>query len=143
MNPEIREYLETWRKGEIIPSPAAAFLGSQLVNFSDGFAEVTLRIDPDHLNSFGTIQGGLLCALADVAMGTAVATTLNPGEQFSTSNLDSMFCRPATSGILHASARVIFRGRSATHAECGIMSGDRLVARFSSTCMIRKNNGTD
>ncbi len=143
MNTEMANYLEAWRAGDISPSPAAAFIGSELVAFGDGFSEVQLEISGEHRNSFGTIQGGILCALADVAMGTAVATTLETGEQFSTTNLNSMFCRPATSGRLHAAARVLHRGRSTALSECEITCGETLVARMTCTCMIKdlKNSG--
>lgn len=39
----------------------------------DGVAEVIVEAGKDHLNPNGTVHGGLLATMLDVAMGTAAA----------------------------------------------------------------------
>ena len=40
----------------------------------------------------GTIQGGVICALADAAMGMAYASRLEEGESFTTLELKANTC---------------------------------------------------
>jgi acyl-coenzyme A thioesterase PaaI-like protein len=42
----------------------------------------------------GTMHGGILCDLADAAMGMAFASTLAPLESFRTTSLSINFFRP-------------------------------------------------
>ena len=45
----------------------------------------------------GTLHGGVLCDLADAAMGMAFVTTLAPDESFTTVELSINFFRPVWS----------------------------------------------
>ena len=42
----------------------------------------------------GTLHGGILCDVADAAMGMAFVTTLSPDESFTTMSLTINFFRP-------------------------------------------------
>ena len=53
----------------------------------------------------GTVQGGILAALAAAAMGWAYMTTLGEGESYTTLEMKVNFLRPARSGPLVAAAR--------------------------------------
>lgn len=138
MNKEIEGFLAAWRDGETSLSPAAALIGTQLINFGNGSADVVLPLSEPHLNSSGTVQGGILCSLADVAMGTAVFTKIEKGDRFTTTNLNAMFYQPATSGKLLAAARVVHPGRTLMHTECDITADCRMVAKMSATFAIKK-----
>jgi uncharacterized protein (TIGR00369 family) len=82
----------------------------------------------------GTVHGGILCDLADAAMGTAWVTTLKEGESFTTLELKINFLRPFWQGKLIAHGRVVKRGRMVGMAECDVVDEqDRLIARVSCT----------
>ena len=84
----------------------------------------------------GTVQGGILAALADAAMGWAYMTTLGEGESYTTLEMKVNFLRPARSGPLTARARVLSAGRTIGLVECAMLGeGDKLVAHAVSTCM--------
>jgi uncharacterized protein (TIGR00369 family) len=84
----------------------------------------------------GTVHGGVLCDLADAAMGMAYASSLDEGETFTTLELKINFLKPVWSGRLIATGRLVKGGRTVGLAECDVMDDkDRLVARASSTCM--------
>lgn len=138
MNSTLSEYLKAWRDGLVPAPPITVLIGARLAQYGDGWAEVELDADERRHNPFGAVQGGLLCTLAGVAMGAAAATTLKKGERFSTTNLDAQFCRPVTAGLLCARAQVFFRGRTTVHVTCEIYAGDQLVARLSSTCLVKQ-----
>jgi uncharacterized protein (TIGR00369 family) len=87
----------------------------------------------------GTLHGGILCDVADAAMGTAVATTLEQGESFTTLELKINFLKPVWNAKLMATGKVVRRGRVICLAECDVTDEKgSLVARASSTCMILK-----
>ncbi len=91
---------------------------------------------PQHGNPFGTVQGGILCAIADAAMGTAYVSALADGESMTTLELKMNFLRPVRQGRLTAVADVIKQGQRVGLVECTITDEQgRLVARASSTCL--------
>ena len=47
-----------------------------------------------HANPMGTLHGGVLCDVADAAMGIAYASTLAEGETFATLELKINFLKP-------------------------------------------------
>src|SRR5215470_14562356 len=59
-------------------SPAARLIGFEVPEHGNGRALVTLQAGPQHTNPMGTLHGGILCDIADAAMGIAFASTLAP-----------------------------------------------------------------
>jgi len=55
----------------------------------------------------GTLHGGILCDIADAAMGMAFASTLAPGESFTTIELKINFFRPVWEARLRAEGKVV------------------------------------
>ncbi len=85
----------------------------------------------------GALHGGVLCDLADLAMGIALGTLFDPGEVFTTVELKMSFLRPVLAGRLQADARVVHRGRTLSLVECDVTGPDgKLVARAGSTLMV-------
>ncbi len=64
----------------VVGSPAARLIGFEVPESGGGRAAVTLQAGPQHANPMGTIHGGILCDIADAAMGIAFSSTLEPGE---------------------------------------------------------------
>jgi len=85
----------------------------------------------------GTLHGGILCNIADAAMGMAFASTLAPGESFTTVEMKINFLRPVWRAQLKAKGIVVQRGRTIGLVECDITDEEkRLVAKAGSTCMV-------
>ena len=85
----------------------------------------------------GTLHGGILCDIADAAMGIAFATTLRPDDTFTTVELKIKFFRPVWEAQLRAEGKVVRRGSILGYIECEITDEQgRLVAKASSTCMV-------
>jgi acyl-CoA hydrolase len=69
-------------------------------------------------------------------MGMAYASTLAPGETFTTLELKINFLRPVWNGTLVAAGHVVQSGKTVGLTECDVTDdGGRLVARATSTCM--------
>jgi uncharacterized protein (TIGR00369 family) len=94
-----------------------------------------LRLTDDTQIQWGPF-GGVLCDIADAAMGIAYSTTLAPEETFTTIELHINFLRPVWNAKLRAEARMVRAGKLVGLVECDIFDElRRLVARASSTCM--------
>jgi uncharacterized protein (TIGR00369 family) len=84
----------------------------------------------------GTCHGGILCDIADAAMGVAYASTLGEGESFTTLEMKINFLKPVWKAKLRAVGRVVKRGKTVGLVECDVFDEtDSLVARASSTCL--------
>jgi uncharacterized protein (TIGR00369 family) len=106
------------------------------MNVSVGRATVEFEATNDHANPLGTLHGGVLCDIADAAMGVAYGTTLADGETFTTIELKINFLRPIWKATLRARARLVRAGKTLGLVECDIADEqERLVARASCTCM--------
>lgn len=119
----------------------ARLIGFQAENIGDGRATITLSAGPQHANPMGTVHGGILCDIADAAMGMAFASTLAPNESFTTIELKMNFFRPVWQAKLRAVAAVVQRGRTVGYVECTINDEDsRTVAKAASTCMVLRGD---
>jgi len=122
--------------GELPPSPMALLIGLRLVNIEPGRARFELDADHRHHNPMGTLHGGILCDIADSAMGMAYASTLGEGESFTTLELTINFLRPVRSAHLIAEGTIVQQGRTAGMTECSVTDENgRLIAKASSTCL--------
>jgi len=117
--------------------PIARLIGFETKEIADGRAVVTLAAGRQHANPMGTLHGGILCDIADAAMGMAFASTLAPGESFTTIELKINFFSPVWEARLRAEGKVVRRGSTIGYIECEITDeGGRLVAKAASTCMV-------
>src|SRR6202011_2484883 len=117
--------------------PIARLIGFEAKNVADGRATVILAAGSQHANPMGTLHGGILCDIADAAMGLAFASTLAPEESFTTVELKINFFRPVWQAQLKAEGAVVQRGRTIGYVECTIVDEEnRLIAKAASTCMV-------
>lgn len=125
-----------WQRGETHLAPVTRLLGITPVSLEPQRAVIAMDAGNDHHNVFGTLHGGLLCALADVAMGIALATTLQ-GEGFTTLEQAMSHLRSVSEARLVATGSVVRRGRQAAHLDCTIAQEDgREIARATSSCLV-------
>lgn len=128
--------LRMLQRGEAPPPPVAALIGFTLASIEPGRAVVEFEATERHANPMGTLHGGVLCDIADAAMGMTWASTLEAGETFTTLELKINFLKPFWTGKLTATGRVVQGGRSIGLVECDVVDDKaRLVARASSTVM--------
>jgi uncharacterized protein (TIGR00369 family) len=119
-----------------IPPPVADLIGLEAVGIENGEAIMELEADERHSNPMGTIHGGILCDLADAAMGMAYFSQLEPGETFTTLELKINYLRPFWTGRLVAHGRVVHRGKTVGMTECDVVDENgRLIAKATSTCL--------
>src|SRR4051794_5805925 len=75
-----------------MPPPVAELIGFDAVSVERGAAVFRLEARRSkHANPMGTLHGGILCDIADGAMGMACASLLELGESFTTLELKMNF----------------------------------------------------
>ncbi|MGA9356426.1 MAG: PaaI family thioesterase [Terriglobales bacterium] len=122
--------------GKVSPPPIAELIGFRLLAVSPGSATIQLDAGPRHANPMGTLHGGVLCDIADAAMGIAYATNLAEGESFTTLELKINFLKPIWKATLTAEGKVIKQGRTTGLVECRVTDEKgSLVAHATSTCL--------
>ena len=121
----------------IYPPTIAKTLGFRLIEVGPGTATIELMADTEtHANPMGTIHGGVLCDIADAAIGMAHATNLKEDESFTSIDLQINFFRPAWNGRIRAFAKPVNVGRQISRYVCDILrDDDKQVAQVSSTVM--------
>jgi uncharacterized protein (TIGR00369 family) len=131
-------------RGDETVAPVGNLIGFRLTSIETGRAVFELEAGPQHANPMGTLHGGILCDVADAAMGVAYASTLGEAESFTTLELKMNFLRPFRSGTLIATGHVVKGGRTIGLAECDVtdMEG-RLIARAMSTCMTLRGESSE
>jgi uncharacterized protein (TIGR00369 family) len=121
--------------------PVARLIGFETENIGEGRATVTFAAGSQHANTMGTLHGGILCDIADAAMGMAFASTLAPNESFTTIELKTNFFRPIWQARLKAEGTVVQRGRTIGYVECTITDEqNRVIAKAASTCMVLRGH---
>lgn len=126
--------------GRRSPSPVAQLLDAKFlkVDPEQGESAVEFRGKPEFANPAGDIQGGMLAAMLDLAMGVSLAGTFLEGERAVTVEMKVNFIRPAKMGTLVSTGRVIRKGRSLAFLEGDVRDGaGELVATGSATAHIR------
>ena len=86
--------LQAMVAGDVPGPPVSQLLGMRLVEVEEGRAVFELDTDSRFWNPMGTVHGGILCDLADGALGVCWASTLGEGETFTTVELKINFLRP-------------------------------------------------
>ncbi|NBD13078.1 PaaI family thioesterase [Corallococcus silvisoli] len=135
----VRNYVDQWLSGEASPPPVVELIGIRLIGYTEGEGKAALPAGKRHHNAMGTVHGGVLCDLADVAIGGAVVSTLNEGESFTTLGLQIEYYHGVVESLLTATAKVVKRGSSVVFCSCRIEDAEgNHVAQMNSTCLIRK-----
>ncbi len=130
------EHTEAIIRGDAPPPPVAKLVGFDLIAVEPGKAVIELLATKAHANPMGTLHGGILCDIADAAMGIAYASNLAEGESFTTLELKINFLKPVWNARLVATGRVVKQGRTVGFVECDVTDEQgSLVARATSTCL--------
>ena len=104
-----------------------------------GTARLSVLVAPHLTNSLGTVHGGVIMSLLDVALCTA-ARTLHPDSVgVITIDLSTSFIGGGNSARLIAESRVLKDGRSMTFVEAEAKNEDgSLVAKAIATVRVRQ-----
>ena len=139
--PKLIDYIRAVQRGEAPVPPIAKLLQMRITQVEEGRAVMQMPVDGRYANPIGTLHGGIICDLADAAMGTAFATTCDEGDSYVTVELKCNYLRPVWESVLTATAWVVSRGKTMGLAECEVRDdADRLIAKLSSTLTVLRGD---
>jgi uncharacterized protein (TIGR00369 family) len=123
-------------------SPFIELIGP-LYSQGDGMdLRLALHIDSRHLNGTGTVHGGVLATLADLAIGYAVASSTDPPTALTTSSLTVNLSGMARPGdLVTTSSRLQHRGSRVILAHCELAVGTRTIAEASAVFVPGRSSG--
>ena len=117
--------------------PVNETLGFELVPTDDPTESVsfTWEVSAQYCNSAGTLQGGMLAAFADAALGTVTTPHFSEDHYPALAEMKISIMRPAVAGDkLTATGRVLKAGRRVLFAEVEVAdSSGKLIAKVSGT----------
>jgi uncharacterized protein (TIGR00369 family) len=122
------------------PLPPCAFLlGWEAREMRPGFVRVHYLAREDFYNPQGNVQGGILAAMLDDAMGPAAFTLLPENAFAPTLELSVSYLRPARAGTLIAEGRVVHESRRFMRLEGSISTEEgQLIATARATVVINR-----
>jgi uncharacterized protein (TIGR00369 family) len=108
-------------KGDAPLPPIAQLIGFKLTSVTCGRAVIEFQASEQHANPLGKLPGGVLCDIADAAMGIAYASTLEEGETLATLELKINFLKPIWQAKLRAIGQVVHKGHTVGLVDSNIL----------------------
>ncbi len=125
-----------------IPLPnSTQTLGANIIEVDIELFTITMEFDgsSDFANPVGKIQGGFLAAMLDEVMSASLALTWAANEFAPILGMNVQFFGEATVGTpILGIGKVESRGLEISHSSGELTQSDRLVARATTTAMLRK-----
>ena len=97
----------------------SVMVGAKLDAWSEGLAELSLELRPEHLQQHGIVHGGVIAYLADNALAFAGGSRLG---NVVTLEFKINFIKPARGELLVARARVVSAGKSQAVCHCEVFA---------------------
>jgi uncharacterized protein (TIGR00369 family) len=92
--------------------PLTENMGIKCDHSEAGICTATLQATPEHCNKHGFVHGAVLFAMADVAMGAAVATAIKHEKLVVSLSVNAHYVKPAVPGELIAQASIVRLGKT-------------------------------
>ncbi len=123
-----------------LPAPSIAkLIPMDITHIEHGHIFIAVQPTSQYLNIIGTVHGGFTATVLDTATGSAIHSTLNAGEAYSTIQLNIQYTRPILPNIgeLIAEGIVVHRGKQLATAEAYLRDeSNKLYAHATASCMI-------
>ena len=121
-------------------SPVTEWLGMRVLWHDDATKTTRFAFDPapETRNITGNVQGGILVAMLDNAMGFNSFVSLGMVNQQTTIDIQTQFLDPVPLGPVEVEAKLVKGGRTLVFLEASLFTRDgTLAARATSTMKIR------
>ena len=130
-------------RGVLARIPVAELIGAVPVSWDEAGQRAVIEFDakPEFCNLMGTVQGGLLTAMLDMAMAFAVLCGLEDGWVVPSLEIKTSYVAPARPGPLFGEGHVVRLGRTIVFMEGRITGPDGgLIATATATGQLRQLN---
>ncbi len=123
---------EPFVPGQATGNPFLDHIGVLLEERSPGYARYRIPVVEEVRGGVaGSLHGGAVCTLVDIAAIGAVASMLQPDERMAgTAEISVSFLRPATGHTVYAEARLLKKGRTLAVCDVDVTNdAGKLVAK--------------
>lgn len=118
-------------------SPHLDLIGPLYCRGQGGDLVLGMRAEHKHCNARGTVHGGILATLADVALGYTLAFASDPPASLTTASLNLDYAGAARQGEwLHSEVDIQTQGARLSFANCYICVGERRIVRASAVFLV-------
>ncbi|MFG6667657.1 MULTISPECIES: PaaI family thioesterase [unclassified Halomonas] len=119
----------------VLHNPFIDMLGAQLVEWQPGQCTWQLALAAHHTNTQGSLHGGVIATLLDVACGYTGFCPENGQlpHRAATLSLTVQYIAKVNQGTLVAKGRLQGGGQRVFFADAQLLAGDRLIATASGT----------
>lgn len=128
------------RAKKLEKGPIWEFLRSRIIEAENGESIVEMPINDEIKQMYGTVHGGMIGTLIDMAMASAVTSLMSNEENAVTVDLSVHYLSGAKEGTLIGKGRVIKKGRKMAFLEADVWNENRLVAKGTASFMIVQKN---
>jgi len=131
-------WLELFKRGEGHPARGgwAEPYGITVTTVEAGHVVLEFEASEKHHQPNGVVQGGVLTAIADAAMGMAGMTVQEIGWANTTIELKINFIRPVIRGLVKAEGKVVQAGKTVLFLEASVTNEDgKLAAQATSSVL--------
>ncbi|HVD01323.1 MAG TPA: PaaI family thioesterase [Candidatus Dormibacteraeota bacterium] len=131
-------WLELFKRGEGHPARGgwAEPYGIRVTTVEAGHVVLEFDASEKHHQPNGVVQGGVLTAIADAAMGMAGMTVQEIGWANTTIELKINFIRPVIRGLVKAEGRVVQAGKTVLFLEASVTNEDGKLAALATSSVL-------
>lgn len=132
------EYLRAMAAGEIAHPTMADTVPMRITSAAEGHVTMHARATERHINTAGSVHGGVFATILDTLTGCAVHTTIEAGEKYTTVELSVKMVAPIpVDEELHGEGRVLHVSKRLAVAEGTIRNAaGKLLAHGTATCLV-------
>jgi uncharacterized protein (TIGR00369 family) len=131
-------WLELFKRGEGHPARGgwAEPYGIKVTTVEAGHVVLEFEASEKHHQPNGVVQGGVLTAIADAAMGMAGMTIQEIGWANTTIELKINFIRPVIRGLVKAEGKVVQAGKTVLFLEASVTNEDGKLAALATSSVL-------
>jgi uncharacterized protein (TIGR00369 family) len=131
-------WLELFKRGEGHPARGgwAEPYGIRVTTVEAGHVVLEFEASEKHHQPNGVVQGGVLTAIADAAMGMAGMTVQEIGWANTTIELKINFIRPVIRGLVKAEGKVVQAGKTVLFLEASVTNEEGKLAALATSSVL-------
>jgi len=131
-------WLELFKRGEGHPARGgwAEPYGIKVTTVEAGHVVLEFEASEKHHQPNGVVQGGVLTAIADAAMGMAGMTVQEIGWANTTIELKINFIRPVIRGLVKAEGKVVQAGKTVLFLEASVTNEEGKLAALATSSVL-------
>ena len=122
-------------KAKAPTEPIARFLDMKLEELTPGYAKVTMKLTPEHMNFNGMVFGGIIMCLADQAFAYGMNSLVTPS--IATNFTMQLIAGAKVGDVLTGECRPLKSGRRVGFAEMTVTNQEgKLIAKATGTTAV-------